>query len=55
MAKLIQRSKTEIANRIAKEWNGPNGKQYRKEFEGTETESAYAQFMKAQLKKLSDK
>jgi len=53
--KADTKKQAEIANRIAKEWNGPNGKQYRKEFEGTETESAYAQFMKAQLKKLSDK
>jgi len=49
------KKQAEIANRIAKEWNGPNGKQYSKEFRGTDTESAYAQFMKAQLKKLSDK
>jgi len=49
------KKQSEIANRIATEWNGPNGKNYRKEFGGTDTESAYAQFMKAQLKKLSDK
>ena len=49
------KKQAEIANRIAKEWNGPNGKQYRKEFEGTPNESAYSQFMKAQLIKLQDK
>jgi hypothetical protein len=38
-------------NAIAKEWNGPNGKNYRKEFEGTDTESAFAQFLKSRLEK----
>jgi hypothetical protein len=51
--KADQATQAKLANRIATEWNGPNGKQYRKEFLGTDTESAYAQFMKSKLKELS--
>ena len=45
----------EIANEILAEWNGPNGKDHRKRYSGTENESAFAQFMQASLTKLKAK
>jgi hypothetical protein len=46
---IDQKNLADGVNKLATVWNSPDGKKYREEFKGTDTETAFAQFLKSRL------